>query len=68
MFKYIVKKKNKFLFQIDIMGFHPSVTKELITKSIDYAKSITAIQEEVIKTIVYAKNHFYLIKAMSRFK
>ena len=34
--------------------FYPSITKELLTKSIHYAKSLTTIEEEVITTISHA--------------
>ena len=37
------------------MNFYPSVTKELLTKSINYAKSITTIEEEVITTIFHVR-------------
>ena len=36
------------------MIFYPSITKELLTKSIHYAKSLTTIEEEVITTISHA--------------
>ena len=37
------------------MNFYPSITKELLTKSINYAKSITNIEEEVITTILHSR-------------
>ena len=36
------------------MDFYPSITKELLTKSINYAKSTTTIEDEVITTIFHA--------------
>ena len=37
------------------MDFYPSITKELLTKPANYAKSITTIEEEVITTIFHAR-------------
>ena len=37
------------------MDFYPSISKELLTKSINYAKSITPIEEEVITTVFHAR-------------
>ena len=36
------------------MDFYSPVTRELFTKSINYGKSITTIEEEVITTIFHA--------------
>ena len=44
------------------MNFYPSITKELLTKSINYAKSITAIEEEVITTILHSRKSFLFNK------
>ena len=37
------------------MNFYPSITKELLAKCINYAKSITTIEEEVITTILHSR-------------
>ena len=37
------------------MDFYPSISKELLTKSINYAKSITPIEEGVITTVFHAR-------------
>ena len=37
------------------MNFYPSITKELLAKSMNYAKSITTIEEEVITTILHSR-------------
>ena len=37
------------------MDFYPSITKELLTKSINYAKSIPTIEEKVITTISHVR-------------
>ena len=37
------------------MDFYPFISKELLTKSKNYTKSITSIEEEVIKTVFHAR-------------
>ena len=37
------------------MHFYPSISKELLTKSINYAKSITTIEEEIMKTVFHVR-------------
>ena len=37
------------------MNFYPSITNELLAKSINYTKSITTIEEEVITTIFHTR-------------
>ena len=44
------------------MDFYPSISKELLTKSINYAKSITTIEEEVIATVFHARKSFLFDK------
>ena len=44
------------------MDFYPSISKELLTKSINYAKSITPIEEEVITTVFHARKSLLLDK------
>ena len=44
------------------MDFYPSISKELLTKSINYAKSITLIEEEVITTIFHDRKSFLFDK------
>ena len=39
-----------------------SVSKELLTRSINNGKSITTMEEEVITTVFQPGNHFYLTK------
>ena len=53
--KSIENKRSSSFIKFDIVGFYPSITKDLLTKSINYAKSITTIEEEVITTIVHAR-------------
>ena len=40
--------------KFDIVNFYPSIMKELLAKSINYAKFITTIDEEVIATVFHA--------------
>ena len=37
------------------MNFYPSISKELLTKSINYAKSVATIEEKVITTVFLAR-------------
>ena len=53
-FKSIENKRRSSFIKFDIVNFYPYITKELLTKSIHYAKSITTI-EEVIATIFHAR-------------
>ena len=51
-----IKNKSKFYFiKFDIIEFYPSIiSKELLSKAIEYAQSVTTIEEKVIKTIYHA--------------
>ena len=50
-FKSIENKRSSSFIKFDIVEFYPSITKELLTKSINYGKSITTIEGEVITTV-----------------
>ena len=52
--KSIDNKRSSSFIKFDIVDFYPSITKELLTKSINYAKSTTTIEDEVITTIFHA--------------
>ena len=55
-FKPIENKRRSSFIKLDIVDFYPSISKELLTKSINYAKSITTIEEEeVITTAFHAR-------------
>ena len=54
-FKSIENKRSSSFIKLDIVNFQPSITKELLTKSINYAQSIITIEEEAIKAIFYAR-------------
>ena len=48
------KQKRKFI-KFDITEFYPSISEDLSNKSINYAKSFTTIEENVISTIKLAR-------------
>ena len=56
-FKSIENKRSSSFIKFDIVDFYLSITKELLIKSIYYAKSITTIEEEVITTISHARKY-----------
>ena len=53
-FKSIENKRSSSFIKFDIVDFYLSTMKELLTKSINYAKSISPIEEEVITTVFHA--------------
>ena len=54
-FKSIENKGSSSFITFDIVDLYPSITKELLTKSMNYAKSLTTIEEEVKATIFHAR-------------
>ena len=46
-FKTIVNKRETSFIKFDIMNFNQSISKELLTNPIDYAKSIITTEKEV---------------------
>ena len=53
--KIAIKNKSKSSFtKFDIVEFYPTISKELPSKTIEYAQSVTTIEEKVIKTIYHA--------------
>ena len=54
-FKAIKNKSKIYFINFDIVEFYPSIiSKELLSKAIEYAQSVTTIEEKVIKTIYHA--------------
>ena len=54
MEKYVffsIQRKSEFI-KFDIVDFYPSITEELLIKSLNYAKSIKAIDDNVVKVIM----------------
>ena len=50
-----IKNKNSGLFtKFDIVDFHPSLSKDLLLKAIDFAKSATPIKDKFIETILHS--------------
>ena len=51
----VTKNKSKSSFiKFDTVDFHPSISKQLLSKTIDYTQYVTKIEEKVIKTIYHA--------------
>ena len=53
--KTIENERSSSFIKFDVLDFYPFISKELLTKSINYTKSITSIEEEVIKTVFHAR-------------
>ena len=53
-FKNLAGKQKRKFIKFDIVEFYPSISEELLNKSIDYAKSFTTIGENVINAIKLA--------------
>ena len=53
-FKAIKNKSKSSFIKFDIVEFYPSISKELLSKAIKYAQSVTTIEEKVVKTIYHA--------------
>ena len=54
-FKAIKNKSKSSFIKFDIAEFYLSISKELLSKAIEYAQSVTTIEEKVIKTIYHAR-------------
>ena len=48
------KKKAKFI-TFDVVDFYPSITKYLLSRPLEYAKSITCIDETTVQTMLHPK-------------
>ena len=44
------------------MEFYPSISKELLSKIIEYAQSVTVIEKKVVKTIYHACKSLFFDK------
>ena len=67
-FKSIENKKSSSFIKFNIVEFYPSISKELLTKSIHYAKSITTLEEEVIKPVFHTRKSLLLEKTVFGFR
>ena len=54
-FKQIPSKEKSKSIKFDIVDFYPSITEELLMKSLNYAKSIEAIDKNVVKVIMHSR-------------
>ena len=54
-FKNIPSKEHSKFIKFDIVDFYPSITEELLMKSINYAKSIDTIDDNVVKVIMHSR-------------
>ena len=54
-FKAIKNESKSSFIKFDIVEFYPSISKELLSKAIEYAQSVTTIEEKVIKTIYHGR-------------
>ena len=54
-FRDIKSKKQSRFIQLDIVDFYPSISEELLKKSIEYARSITNIDDETVEIVLYAR-------------
>ena len=67
-FKSIDNKRSSSFIKLDIMNFYPSITKELLTKSINYSQCISTIEEEAITAIFHARKTLLFDKTSISFK
>ena len=54
-FKTIKNKSKSSDIKFYIVKFYPSITKKVLSKAIEYAQSVTTIEEKVIKTIYHGQ-------------
>ena len=54
-FRDIKSKKQSRFIQLDIVDFYPSISEELLMKSIEYARTITDIADETVEIILHAR-------------
>ena len=56
-FRAIEKKENCKLIKLDIAEFYPSLSAELLEKSINFARSTIEIKDKIIKIIKHARKY-----------
>ena len=73
-FKKIKNKTNSTFIQFDIVDFYPSITEDILKKSIHHAKTYTNITDEEIeiittcrKSILYSNNHAWIKNSQNNF-
>ena len=60
-FKSIKSKNERFFLNFDIKSFYPNITKEILTKAICWAKTITEINSSNEQMIFMARHSFLFI-------
>ena len=61
-FKSIENKRSSSFIKFDRVDFYSSITKELLTKSRNYTKCITTIEQELITIIFHARESLFFDK------
>ena len=56
-FRKIKDKKRSAFVQFDIIEFYPSITKELLVRSLNHAREYTVVTEEEIEIILASKKN-----------
>ena len=54
-FKDIASKENSKFIKFDIVDFYPSITEQLLTKALVYARSIDAIDANIVNIIMHSR-------------
>ena len=54
-FKNIPSKSCSKFIKFDIVDFYPSITEDLLSKSLEYARTIEAINEKVVKVTMHSR-------------
>ena len=54
-FKNLKQKPKSSFLKFDIQEFYPSITKDLLLKALEYAKSFVHIDENTIKVIMHSR-------------
>ena len=61
-FKNLTHKENRRFIKFDIADFYPSISADLLSRAISYARTIITIEDKVIDAIKFARNRYYLAK------
>ena len=56
-----LKSRSKFI-KFDIVDIYPSMTEDLLSKSLEYARTIEAIDEKVVKVMKHSSRSLLLDK------
>ena len=61
-FSSIPQKKRCRFFQFDVVEFYPSISQELLTKSINFARKFTEINDDVYEIIMHVRKSLLFSK------